>query len=145
MKEWAGDNLGFDWYADPMRDSYFEFPLWLQAPCCGHNLWAYNLRHLNLIEAYIGAGLREQEKDPQWGWSNGSLANRLPEWMIVAKHREAVLKAVAKLKIERMSLTIEEIKSAITQLPQHDLAQLAAWFKEFRTRAWDKQTEDHLR
>lgn len=44
-----------------------------------------------------------------------------------------------------MSLTIEEIKSAITQLPQHDLAQLAAWFKEFRTRAWDKQTEDDLR
>lgn len=100
-RDWSGRSASFDKDGDPMRDSYFGLPLWLQVPCCGHTLWAYNLRHLNRIEAYVRADLREQERDPERGWSNSSLANRLPEWMIVAKHREAVLKAVDRLKAKR--------------------------------------------
>src|SRR4030095_8909378 len=57
-KDWSGRSLGFDWYAEPMRDRYVEWPLWLQTRCCGHTLWAYNPRHLNLIEAYVRADLR---------------------------------------------------------------------------------------
>lgn len=101
---WSGGGLALEGDADPMRDGYFDLLLWLQAPCCGHTLWAYNARHLDLIDAYVRADLREQHKDPKWGWSNQSLANRLPEWMIVAKHREAVLKAVAKLKARLVTL-----------------------------------------
>lgn len=97
-KDWQGNSLHFDGYADPMRDSYFRLSLWLQTPCCGHTLWAYNRRHLRLIEDYVQADLREHTRDPKWGWSNQALANRLPEWMIIAKHREPVLKAIAKLK-----------------------------------------------
>ncbi|MGI5171658.1 hypothetical protein ACQEU3_45665 [Spirillospora sp. CA-253888] len=34
-------------------------PLWLQRSCCGHVLWAYNVRHLDLLESYAAAKLRE--------------------------------------------------------------------------------------
>jgi hypothetical protein len=81
-----------------VRDGYFGLQLWLQAPCCGHVLWAYNRRHLSLIEQYVAALLREHHRRPDFGWHNNSLVNRLPEWMIVAKHRQAVLHAIRKLK-----------------------------------------------
>lgn len=98
VKEWEGNGLGFDWYGDPMRDSYFGLPLWLQTRCCGHILWAYNRHHLSLIEHYIMAELREHRPHPKFGWHNGSLVNRLPEWMIASKRRHAVLNAVSKMK-----------------------------------------------
>jgi hypothetical protein len=81
-----------------MCDSYFGLPLWLQAPCCGHVLWAYNRHHLSLIEQYVQADLRELSGEPKLGWHANSLTSRLPDWMIVAKHRQAVLNAIAKLK-----------------------------------------------
>jgi hypothetical protein len=98
IKEWEGNAWGFDWFADPVRDSYFNLPLWLQAPCCGHILWAYNRRHLSLIEQYIAALLREHRRRPDFGWHNNSLVNRLPEWIIVAKHRQAVLDTIHKMQ-----------------------------------------------
>jgi hypothetical protein len=105
IRQWDGNSLGYDWDADPMRDSYFGLPLWLQTSCCGHNLWAYNSRHLSLIEQYIGADLREHRPDPEYGWQNISLVNRLPEWMLLARHREAVLNAIAKLRREKLPVT----------------------------------------
>src|SRR5258706_7227047 len=36
-------------------DGYFQQPLWLQAPCCGETLWAYNAAHLAFIEDYARA------------------------------------------------------------------------------------------
>lgn len=98
VKEWEGQALEFDWNGDPVRDCYFGLPLWLQAACCGHVVWAYNRRHLGIMERYVRALHREQRRDPKLGWHNNSLTNRLPEWMIIAKHRDAVLDAIAKLK-----------------------------------------------
>ncbi|MEW9532434.1 hypothetical protein AB0B72_28180, partial [Microbispora sp. NPDC049125] len=42
------------------QDPFFGLHLWLQTPCCGNVLWAYNIRHLDLLEGYIGADLRER-------------------------------------------------------------------------------------
>jgi hypothetical protein len=80
------------------RDEYFGLPLWLRAPCDGHTLWAYNREHLEFIAAFVAAGLRERTRDPQRGWSNRSLASRLPRWIKLARHRDEVLRAVAKLR-----------------------------------------------
>lgn len=83
-------------------DWYFELPLWLQSPCCGHILWAFNLDHLSFLESYIDArhrvGLRGDEAE-RMGIRNATLASRLPEWMIVAKHREDVLQGIRKLRV----------------------------------------------
>lgn len=79
-------------------DWYFHLPLWLQSPCCGETLWAYNARHLGFLESYVGAGLRERGRDEESGWSNQSLASRLPAWMKSAKNRAEVMKCLAKLR-----------------------------------------------
>jgi hypothetical protein len=78
-------------------DGYFQRPLWLQAPCCGEILWAYNAAHLAFIEAYVGARLREHGRGPD-GWRNQALRNRLPKWMKKAGNREAILKCIERLK-----------------------------------------------
>jgi hypothetical protein len=98
VKEWAGNAVCFDGYGDPVRDGYFGLPLWLQTPCCGHLLWADNRFHLGVLEQFIQADLREHRLEPPFVYRTYSLVYRLPEWMIIAKHRQAVLDAIARLK-----------------------------------------------
>ena len=81
----------------PPVDPYFRLPLWLQARCCGRLLWAYNAMHLQWLEEYIGASLRERAPG-EHGWSNSSLASRLPQWMRSAKNRGEVLRCIQALK-----------------------------------------------
>lgn len=59
-------------------DWYFHLPLWLQTPCCGHVLWAYNAAHLAFLREYGQADLRERAPVPN---TNTTLASRLPGWM----------------------------------------------------------------
>jgi hypothetical protein len=79
-------------------DAYFHEPLWLRTPCSGHELWAYNEQHLAFIKEYVSAELRGSYRDTQYGYSNQSLASRLPTWMKSAKNRDAVVAAVARLQ-----------------------------------------------
>jgi hypothetical protein len=76
----------------------FGTALWLVTPCCGRELWAFNGDHLAFLEAHVGAKLRGVRPDPRWGWSNRGLQSRLPRWMTSAGNREAVLRAVARLR-----------------------------------------------
>jgi hypothetical protein len=78
-------------------DWYFHLPLWLQTPCCGETLWAYNAAHLAFLEDYVRATLREHARGPH-GWRNQALANRLPKWMAEAKNRAEVLKGLEQLR-----------------------------------------------
>lgn len=74
-------------------DHFTGLPLWLQTPCAGHVLWAWNVWHLDFIERYVSADLRERTPD-----INTSLASRLPRWIKSAKHRDDVLKGIARLR-----------------------------------------------
>ena len=62
------------------------------------DLWAFNRRHLELLESYVEAKLRERHEDEDQGWANTSLVSRLPAWMKSAKNREEVLKGLARLR-----------------------------------------------
>jgi hypothetical protein len=73
----------------PPTDPYLGLPLWLQTPCCGRTLWVYNLPHLNYVESYVAADLRQR----RWG-----LASRLPRWLVLRKNRDEVLRGVGRLK-----------------------------------------------
>ncbi|WP_415894562.1 hypothetical protein ACMXYQ_08950 [Neptuniibacter sp. PT34_22] len=88
----------FQWYDEDPTDGYFGFNLWLRIDCVGESLWAFNQGHLNFLESYVGANLRERSKDEELGWRNSSLASRLPKWMKSAKNRDAILKAIGELK-----------------------------------------------
>ena len=98
VKEWTENYIRIGAADGQVVDAFFGEPLWLQEPCEGHILWAYNVRHLNLIEGYVGAKLRARRWRPKIGWANGSLLNRLPRWITWAKNRPAVLKALQKLR-----------------------------------------------
>ena len=74
-------------------DWYFRQPVWLQTPCCGQTLWAYNEEHLNFLEEYIKADLREHMPN-----RNKSLASRLPGWMKDARNRADVLRGIERLR-----------------------------------------------
>lgn len=77
-------------------DPYFGLPLWLRAECCGgHTLWAFNIRHLDLLESYLGARLRERGSVP----GSMSLVERLPAWLKSAKHRDEALRVVRRLRV----------------------------------------------
>ena len=68
--------------------------LYLQVPCCGKVLWAYNPEHLAFMEDYIRATIRESVPT-----NNKSLVSRLPTWMKSAKNREQVLQGLQKLRM----------------------------------------------
>lgn len=74
-------------------DWYFRLPLWLQISCCNELLWAYNFKHLEIIEQYVSAKLRERNKK-----GRNSFLSKLPKWLKSAKNREEILKAIGKLR-----------------------------------------------
>ena len=77
-------------------DPYFELPLWLQEPLGPHVLWALNIGHLDYLEAYVAAPLRQRTHLSSW--QNSTVASRLPQWLISAGHREVVLTTIRKLR-----------------------------------------------
>jgi len=95
-KDWSKQKIE-SWYSEAV-DNYFHYPLWLQTSCCSRTLWAYNLRHLDFIEAFVGAKLRERKPHELYGWSNKSLFSRLPKWIQSGKNREEIIKAIAKIR-----------------------------------------------
>lgn len=80
---------------------------YLTIPCSGHELWAVNLEHLDFLERYVGAQLRERQAN-----ENRSMASRLPQWIKDAKHREEILTCIAKLR-DRLSANGYKPNSAL--------------------------------
>lgn len=78
-------------------DWYFRFPLWLQTPCSGEILWAFNEDHVHFLEQYVLAKQRIKFHE-EGRIRNGTLASRLPIWIKRAKNREEVTKGILRLK-----------------------------------------------
>jgi hypothetical protein len=77
-------------------DGRFVLPLYLTASVRGHQLWVYNLTHLDALTEWLGAPLRER---PSSGpYRNQTMMSRLPDWMTSASARPHVLRALAKLR-----------------------------------------------
>ncbi len=76
--------------SDEPCDPMFGCRLWLQTPCKGETLWAYNEAHLLDLYAYVSARLRERV--------GSSMAARLPRWMTAAKNRATVLRCLDRLQ-----------------------------------------------
>jgi hypothetical protein len=78
---------------DALVDNCFGLQLWLQTPCAGHVLWAFNARHLAYLKEFLQAELRGQR-----GAATESAVSRLPGWLKQAKHRGEALRAVGRLE-----------------------------------------------
>ena len=72
---------------------YFQAEIWLKAPFKNDVFWGYNDKHLEYLERYISATLREH-KDR----SHFTLLEKLPKFYHDAKKRDGLLKIIAKLK-----------------------------------------------
>ena len=77
----------------------------LRAPTCGEELWAFNCEHLAYLRDYVAAKHRTRERDA-YGWSNRSLASRLPKWIASAKNRDDVLRAIERLEKRLCALDV---------------------------------------
>jgi hypothetical protein len=94
-KSWPDGIFAIGDAADP----YFHRPLFLETPCAKHVLWVFNAAHLAFLKDVVAADLRlrpvRKETDPK----NQLLASRLPKWMLLAKNRDAVQRAIARLEV----------------------------------------------
>ena len=70
-----------------------RYALYLTRNVGGHTLMVYNLEHLDLLERWLGAKLRE--RGPVAGLT---MMARLPRWMKSAAMRGPVLKALGELR-----------------------------------------------
>lgn len=98
VQSWSGTEIGVHLRHGKMTDPYLGQVLWLQASVGDNLLWALNHRHLNELEALVAATLRQRRQDEATGWSNRSMASRLPQWLLSAGNRSRVVKAIRNLR-----------------------------------------------
>ena len=79
-------------------DPYFGLPLWLQAPCSPHTLWAYNPDHLSFLRQFVEATDRRRPDRSSTDRLNGLLASRLPKWVQLSKNRDRILRVIATIE-----------------------------------------------
>lgn len=76
-------------------DPVFGLPLWLQDDFRGELFWAYNYEHLETLQHYIAAKLRERGISPRNTIrKNSAMLSRLPGFIKQAKNREGLLKCI---------------------------------------------------
>jgi hypothetical protein len=83
--------FGIKSHATTAAHFYFRATLWLQHPFKSDVFWAYNGQHLNYLEEYIIAKLREHRDRKHF-----TLLEKLPKFYHEAKNRKALL-AIIKL------------------------------------------------
>lgn len=72
---------------------FFKAELWLKASFKNELFYAYNNEHLEYLERYISATLREHKDRTHF-----TLLEKLPKFYHEAKNREGLLKTITKLK-----------------------------------------------
>jgi transcription elongation factor Elf1 len=85
--------FGFETDSSLQRERWFNTELWYQNQFDKSIFWAYNLEHINYLEKYIKANLRERNTN---GSGNKTLVSRLPKFVKEAKNREKLLKIISK-------------------------------------------------
>jgi len=75
------------------RDPHFGLQLWLQSGFDGSILWAYNTAHLDFLEEFVSAKLREEK-----AVSRHSLTQTMPLFILKASNRTKLLKLISKMR-----------------------------------------------
>lgn len=81
-------------WTDHDHDCSSGLPYFLQTTVRGRVLWASNLDHLQFLENYVRAQLRERFL----GSTHKTTAARLPVWIKGANNRAELLRALATLR-----------------------------------------------
>lgn len=78
-----------------VKECWYNLPLWFQKEVNDSIFWAYNQDHIDYLERYIQADLRERNSKMN---VTSSLVSRLPQFVKAAKNREKLLKILRKWK-----------------------------------------------
>lgn len=87
--------FGFNTDSNVARECWFKAEIWYQKEFGKAIFWAFNTGHINYLENYIKADLRERNNN---GSYNKTLVSRLPKFVKEAKNREKLLKIIEKWK-----------------------------------------------
>ena len=101
MGECSCLHCGHQWTTPADADFVIRGPLWLRMACHGNVLWVLNREHLEFLEQFIGAELREERMEEV---SSRRLSSALPRWMLAAKNRKDVMRCLGKLR-EKLEAT----------------------------------------
>ena len=82
-----------------MCDPVFGLPLWLQKTIGEDLFWAYHFEHLDVLEQYVQAKLRERGVGNK-GSKNSLMFSRLPRFITSGKNREEILRLINELKVK---------------------------------------------
>ncbi|WP_051189393.1 hypothetical protein [Daejeonella oryzae] len=74
-------------------NAFFDAEIWLQSSFKNELFYAFNDKHLDYLERYINATLREHKDRTGF-----TLLEKLPKFYHEAKNRVALLKIIARLK-----------------------------------------------
>lgn len=81
-------------WPDERRSRYLP---WLRKRCCGDRwLWALSKPHLDYLQRYVAADLRERPVDHK----SGGLSWRLPGWLKDRKNRDEILATLERMRAE---------------------------------------------
>lgn len=87
--------FAFDTDDSVARENYFNAELWYQKEFDKSIFWAYNQEHIDYLEKYIKADLRERNNNRGY---HMTMVSRLPQFVKEAKNREKLLKILEKWK-----------------------------------------------
>lgn len=87
--------------AEEAAHSQLQWSLRLAAQTRHGTLYAYNAEHLEYLASYIGGRLRREVPGTS-SVRNRSQLSRLPAWVKSAKNREQSLKAIERLRCEKL-------------------------------------------
>lgn len=94
-------HCGHQWMMPADFYFYARGPLWLRMPCHKNVLWILNRPHLDFMEQFIGADLREERMPER---SSRRLSSALPRWILSGKNRDDVIRCLKKLR-EKLDAT----------------------------------------
>lgn len=94
-------HCGHQWSTPAGIDFFTDGPLWLKIPCHKNVLWILNREHLDFMEQFISADLREERMEER---SSRRLSSALPRWMLSGKNRDDVVRCLKKLR-EKLEAT----------------------------------------
>jgi len=94
-------HCGHQWNTPAGFHFFTRGPLWLRMPCHKNVLWILNRPHLEFMEQFIAADLREERMPER---SSRRLSSALPRWLIAGKNRNDVVRCLNKLR-EKLEAT----------------------------------------
>lgn len=79
-------------HEEPPREPVMGLPLWLAVQTRHGWLWALNAEHLEELRHLVAARVRDTPN------GNAHWANRLPTWIVAAKNRDEIGRALGRLR-----------------------------------------------